>query len=582
MKEVIILVTPQNTIWEIQRALDEGGEVVFAPGLYQNAHYRIARPVRLKGEGAVLAGGERIRWTERDGVLAAPVRAEAPLRSLVVNGSLRTRCRLPRTGYWQHESVFDVKWMSTTGGGWQRKPTHEELTTLRAAPGALKGLTLDSAEATVVHSWDESLLTVQRVEGDLIRFAQPGGHPAGGFQVRDYCLWNVPEAFTEKGTFYHDVPAGMLYYRPLDGEGVETEAFLPRFESIFYTDSPVSHVEMEGFSLIATDTPHVPAGFGAYRMPGAIDLRDVSDSAIHHVRITAVGGYGIRSQGRFERNRIHHCVVSGTGAGGIRAGEETSPANYSEIADCRIDHVGLYYASAIGLSSVCCHIRHNEIFHTSYSAVNCAGDGIVVEKNLLHDAMEVLNDGAAIYSFGAREGVLRGNMAFGIHPKNGHRLRSAYYLDELSRDWLVEKNVAVDCDVPNHNHMCGGHTYRENLFVNQSADLRITLQNCPWGCRYVDNVFSSGGTITFSGTQAALERIAGNRFHAADGVIHCDVLDRYEKIAERVCPEEDNERMDALRCSGEQRVFRAPGLQIDLTDVGPRGALPGEGEPFAR
>ena len=568
------MVTPRNTVYEIQRAIDEGGEVVFAPGLYQNAHYRISRPVRLKGEGAVLAGGEKISWTEENGLLTAPIQAEEPLRSLVVNGSLRTRCRLPQTGYWQHESVFDVKWMSTTGGGWQRKPTLDELTTLRVQPGALKGLTLDSAEATIVHSWDESLLTVKSAEGDLIRFTRPGGHPAGGFNVHDYCLWNVPEAFTDKGTFFHDVKAGKLYYRPLDGEGVHTEAFLPRFESIFYTDAPVSHVEINGFTLIATDTPHVSAGFGAYLMPGAIELHDVSDSEIHHVSITAVGGYGIRSQGRFMRNRIHHCTVSGTGAGGIRAGEKALPGDYSEITDCRVHHVGLYYASAIGIAATCCHIRHNEVFHTSYSAVNCGGDGIVIEKNLLHHAMEVLNDGAAIYSFGAHKGVLRGNMVFGIHPKNGHKLRSAYYLDELSRDWLVERNVAVDCDVPNHNHMCGGHTYRENIFANESADLLITLHNCPWGCRYVGNVLSCGGTITFSGTEAALERIADNRFHSADGLIHCVLLDRYDRIGERVCPEEDNEKTGAQHFSCDQRVFSAPGLEIDLSDVGPRGEMP--------
>jgi hypothetical protein len=39
----------------------------------------------------------------------------------------------PESGTFTHESVFDVRWLSSVGGGWERKPTQEELTTLRYA-----------------------------------------------------------------------------------------------------------------------------------------------------------------------------------------------------------------------------------------------------------------------------------------------------------------------------------------------------------------------------------------------------------------------------------------------------------------
>ena len=35
------MLTPQNTHKEIQAVIDAGGTVEFAPGIYENAHYRI-------------------------------------------------------------------------------------------------------------------------------------------------------------------------------------------------------------------------------------------------------------------------------------------------------------------------------------------------------------------------------------------------------------------------------------------------------------------------------------------------------------------------------------------------------------
>lgn len=51
------MITPQNTQKEIQAAIDAGGIVEFAPGIYEKAHYRITRPVHLIGNRATLEIG---------------------------------------------------------------------------------------------------------------------------------------------------------------------------------------------------------------------------------------------------------------------------------------------------------------------------------------------------------------------------------------------------------------------------------------------------------------------------------------------------------------------------------------------
>ncbi|MHC4110527.1 MAG: hypothetical protein ACYSUY_05590, partial [Planctomycetota bacterium] len=69
-------------------------------------------------------------------------------RALVVNGRFCRRARLPDQGFFTHQSAFNVPWMTTTGGGWKRKPTNEELTTLKYNPKDL-GLWLDINNAEI-------------------------------------------------------------------------------------------------------------------------------------------------------------------------------------------------------------------------------------------------------------------------------------------------------------------------------------------------------------------------------------------------------------------------------------------------
>ncbi len=565
------MLTVKNTQQEIQAAVDQGGVVEFAPGIYENAHYRITKPVHLIGNGAVLVGGRRIVWQRtQEGLLCCEVKAAKPLRSLVVNGGLRNRCRFPAEGYLQHESVFEPGWQGTNFGGWERKPTHRELTTLKVKKGDLEGLTLYSAEITVVHSWDESLVKIADFQGQEITMEQETIHPVGGFGKKNYCLWNIPQALTEAGTFYHDIEAGRLYYKPLPGEDESTAAYLPEYESIFYTEGPIADVEMEGFTLMCTEPDHVKAGFGACLLTGAVELGENENVKLHDLNITAVGGHGIRTTGKCNGMQIKRCHLYGLGAGGFTGGSGKDEGK-SEISDCHVHHVGLYYASAIGIRTTNFHVRHNEVHHTSYSAVVTGGKDYIIEKNLIYDCMIVLNDGAAFFSGESHRGILRNNLVYGIQPKAGHRLRIAYYLDELSRYWTVEHNVALECNFPNHNHMCGDHLYRENIFVNSRADLYFDMQDTNWPCSYERNVFSAGGEITVRMAEDGMERFAENCYHSVSGVIQHSILKEGLIVGEKPLQiDAGNQLIEAVSFDKDQRVFTVGDLTIDLRDVGPR------------
>lgn len=589
------MLTPKHSYKEVQAAIDAGGMVEFAPGIYEHAHYRISKPVHLIGYGAVLVGGKRIKWKRIENSLACacsdaagnPEEASGtdqessfllccdaptgqPLRSLVVNGELRNRCRFPESGYLKHESVFDVKWLGTSLGGWERKPTEEELTTIRVADGALDGLTLDSAEMTVVHSWSDSMVRIAGVEGNVVSFDMPVEFPAGGFGVKTYCLWNVPETLNVPGTFYHDTAAGKLYYRPLEGEDEETVAYLPEYENILYAEEPVSDVEIEGFTLMCTEPAHVIVKFGACKLSGAIELGAMSNVKLHDLTITAVGGHAIRTNGIISDTKISHCHIYGVGAAGMRIDSKNDKAK-SEITDCHIHHIGLYYPSAIGVFARDCNIRHNEIHHTSYSAICTDGSDYTIEKNLIYDTMIVLNDGAASHSGFSQRVTMRNNLVYGIQPKDGHRLRIAYYLDELTRGWVVEHNVALECNFPNHNHMCGDHLYKENIFVNSKSDMFFDMLNTKWKCNYVGNVFSAGGDITVRMAEDAIGDFENNFYHSDNGLIKQSLMKNGEIIGERTLEmSPGNQWIEAVSFDRNERIFTVGDLTIDLSDVGPR------------
>ena len=194
------------------------------------------------GAKVVLYGGRKVTDWKKDGDKFYA--AELPgvkdrtwdFRALIVNGRYCPRARLPETGTFTHESVFDVPWMTTTGGGWKRKPTEQELTTMKYRPEDISGwLDVNNAEVMVYHMWDESLVGLAKVDAEshTLTFRNPAGHPAGAFGVKKYVVWNVRQGMTRPGQWYLDRTAGKVVYWPLPGEDMsKATVFAPALESI--------------------------------------------------------------------------------------------------------------------------------------------------------------------------------------------------------------------------------------------------------------------------------------------------------------------------------------------------------------
>ncbi len=154
------------------------------------------------GAKVCLYGGRKVVGWEKDGEKFYSAKLPGvkdkswDFRALVINGRFCRRARLPEKGYFTHLSSFNVPWMSSTGGGWKRKPTNEELTTLKYRPEDIgPWLDVNNAEVTVYHMWDESLVGLSAIDkkSGTMTFASPSGHPPFAFCVKKYVVWNVRE-----------------------------------------------------------------------------------------------------------------------------------------------------------------------------------------------------------------------------------------------------------------------------------------------------------------------------------------------------------------------------------------------------
>ncbi|MEJ5170542.1 MAG: right-handed parallel beta-helix repeat-containing protein, partial [Fimbriimonadales bacterium] len=370
---------------------------------------------------AVLSGFVVVRgWRqEADGTWSAPAPGNRPIRLLAVDGKIRPRARLPETGRLKHESVFDVPWMSTTGGGWKRPPTDEELTTMKVRAGDLSAaFEPRNAEITVYHMWDESTVGVRSFDpaGGTLVFSSKLGHPPGAFGVQDYVVWNTREGLTRPGQWFHDRATGRLVVRPEPGERLDrAKVEVPLVENLIVLRD-ANDVALRSLVLEGCDARPQAAGFGAGEAEGAVSASGCSRLSLQNLTVRRVNTWGIRVVGS-PGSKVSLCHAEACGAGGIRVDGPDSL-----VEDCRVRDVGHLYPSAIGLwvggeRSV---VRHNHVSDTPYTGILGGAKGMVFEANLIERAMRVLHDGGGIYSGFSENVTIRGNVVRDIADTGGY------------------------------------------------------------------------------------------------------------------------------------------------------------------
>ena len=258
---------------------------------------------------------------------------------LLVNGRFAPRARFPAQGKLEHRSEFNVRWLGTWGGGWERKPTDDELTTLRVDASILgKHFEPANAELTLFHEWDESVVGVRSCDTDagVIRFSNAAGHAPGAWGNRSFVVWNTRDGITEPGQWMFDRLRNRILYWPLPGEdAARLSVVIPTTEAILRLEGgvtrPIRDITIRGLAFSVTDTPLKTGGFGAYAFEGAITGEHLQDCLFSDLGIRQVGGNGIKLT-HARGCRLEACDIGNMGATGVLCQEGAD----LEIANNRI------------------------------------------------------------------------------------------------------------------------------------------------------------------------------------------------------------------------------------------------------
>ena len=452
---------------------------------------------------AVIYGGLRLTNWRRDG--AALWFAELPgvkegkwdFRALVVDGRLAERACYPATGTFENLGTWNLPLLPAVAGHWERKPTHEELTTMPYDPKDIP-VTLDvkNAEVRMYHMWAESLVGVTTNDTQrhaLILSSEPSW-PPGALNRKKYVIYNTREGMNRPGQWYLDRTAGRLVYWPQPNEDMtKIKIIAPSTERIISiagtSQKPVTNISVRGVTLQATTAPLKPASFGAAAFDGALHAVQARQCTFDKLEISNAGGLGLRAD-NLDDSRITNCHIHHAGACGAKIS-----GNNTLVGQNHVHHLGVYYPSACAtmLTGNKLHISRNEIHDAPYSGIIGGGSKeSLIEENLIYRVMRELHDGAAIY--GNMSGcIIRGNVVRDVVEAGKGFGASAYYLDEGARDCIIERNVAQGVPMPTHNHITRNITVRDNVFI-ADGDMTVSFQRSV-GCTFERNTLFVPGKL---------------------------------------------------------------------------------------
>ena len=306
----------------------------------------------------------------------------------------------------------------------------------------------------------EKLLSMEAATG-LVTVTAPaleGASSYGGdYDGSDhYFLDNVFEGLAP-GKWYLNRRTGNLYYWPRAGEKIAGETFAaPVVSSLLHVagtpQTPVHDLAFKGLTFAHTRSPLPATGYPGFIPvseipdPAAVEVKDAERVSLSACTVHDVTGAGIR-QLHSSHCRIQGCQIFSTAGAGIQLGnpdEVVPPDAYSAstdntVADSTVHDVGQTYFESPGIieyhqtSSV---IEHNLVYNTPGSGIYVRGTKVVntsggnlIQYNIVHDAMQEIDDDGGIYLINAspRTNII-GNVIYDV-GQYGRWYRCGIYLD---------------------------------------------------------------------------------------------------------------------------------------------------------
>ena len=473
------------------------------------------------GARPVISGGRVITGWEKTGSknvwkteIPDVKRGKWDFRQLFVAGKRYTRARHPnREDYW-----FTF-----------RELNPDERSAVLEKDDYMPWRSGDRVWVVLTRIWDISRFRVQSIDPKTLKvdFEVPKNPPKGrllGHWRSDgrYYLENSLAFLDSPGEWYLDKEQGVLYVIPLPGHKPDqAEVVAPavdkliRFHSVAGEGVQFLNFTRLTFSHASWDIPE--DGYDGHQgdviVGGSIKAQFMHSCTFKECTFEHLGRYAINLRYGCKDNSFVNCEFKNLGGGGVLIGGKTEPAAEAyEIArnsvrDCHIHHCGTVWHGAAGIwvgYASNTRIARNHLHDLTYDGIS-VGWGFsdrlnhayhnTIEYNHIHDVMQMMGDGGAIYTLGRQPGtVIRYNLIHDVHGWGAGGC--GIYMDEGSAEILVENNLIARVLGPNLAlHRARRNTIRNNIFA-------LARNNACHGTRAVNcvverNIFFYRGSDMF-------------------------------------------------------------------------------------
>ncbi len=511
------------------------------------------------GETPLIDGGQRITgWTAaltslsganpaaRGRIFVADVSKGWQFNQLFFNGQRLPRSSIPVATHWE-------QWFRATGG--------EGRGTLFFQPGSIPPLgQANDAEIDVLPSlrFFNEIVPIVRMDWSAGRIYVV---EAGPYRIKKgdpFRIENLLAGITQPGQWSVDPVSGKVYCWPPDNKDPNKAIVVaPRLSSAFVIQGNetsgqlVRFLNFIGLELSYFDRtrydqkPVPPLGHGFFETnDAAILLSGTEDCAIEHCKISRVGGIAIRALFHDERLRLVANEISSCGGQGIVLngyGPGTLNVNrFNTIANNHISFCGQIFIHAGGVICSNCgdtEIVGNNIHNMPSAGITLSGfrasglraakiaktaggirwqeigddpltiesatkfipGNVTITRNVVHDTMEMIDDGGAIASWAGHNHLISHNVIYRCARDSSYGI----YLDDDEHDSTIENNLIFQCPmVPGPKvgaaiivHDNGRNTVRNNIFA--LADRLWQFPSSYGGHRVTNNIFLFGKVCDF-------------------------------------------------------------------------------------
>ena len=366
-------------------------------------------------------------------------------------------------------------------------------------------LHVEGADLSDVKDFDGEPYARLLISREELNYISRQCHSGLNIRNRETFLRNAP-AFLTPDTYAYDAKTGVLTVYPADGRMAGHSVAYPTLENLFVLDG-LTNTTVEGIDFTGTTSGYIclhPYYSGQANCEStvrrlrhaALVTANMQNLTLSGCAFRDLGGNGVLIADRTVRLTVEGCRFERIAMCALSVGNPTTawedPKNRSyalRIENNLFRHIAYDYPSAlciyIGGVDVL-RILHNTVDGCGYSGISIGwgwaavpyelGEKVNVRDaevayNRFHNFMDVLRDGAAIYTVGANchhDNARRFNRMhdnFADLDEKRDTSKRGYYCDGSSTNWEVSDSVIVNCALPlfSQFHVPSAGTYHNTL-----------------------------------------------------------------------------------------------------------------------